>query len=244
MALFKPIEKILKQFLVRQFIISITCLALISCSTRETKNSLTKMKLTGPVQKVIEKYYGAREKFGEPEKTYFELMLEYEFDKNGNLIKLGRYDRFEKLEYREINKFDSRQRQIELSHYNSNGDLEYKNVFLHTDNGDTIETKTYDSFGKLTDRRAEVYSDESLRTEMIIYAEDKIQSKFKYEYDSAGELSRIKIYDNNGSLLEDKPPIKLAPGFGFDKFTDNDKHGNWLKAANSYRMCEREITYY
>lgn len=228
----------------RQFVISFTCLALISCSTSETKNSLTKMKLAGPVQKVIERYYGAREKFGEPEKTYFELMLEYEFDKNGNLMKLSRYDRFEKLEYREISKFDDKQRQIELSHYNSNGDLEYKNVFSYGDNGRVVDTRTYDSFGKLTRTQTETYSIEGLRTELVIYDSDKIQVKYKYDYDSAGEISRIKSYDGNGALLEDKPPIKLAPGFGFERFTDNDKYDNWLRASNSYRMCEREINYY
>lgn len=227
-----------------KFLISITCLVIISCSTRENKNSLTKLKLAGPVEKVTEKFYGATEKFGEPEKTYFESMREYEFDKNGNLIKLSRYDRFEKLEYREISQFDSRQRQIELSHYNSYGDLEYKNIFLYSENGETVDTRTYDSFGKLTDRRVEVFSDESLTIEKIIYVEDKIYRKYKYEYDSAGELSRVKTYDNKDSMLEDKPPIKFISSFGFHKFTDNDKHGNWLKAANSYRICEREITYY
>ena len=211
-------------------LIAFSLIILTSCNENPTKNSLTKMTLTGKVKAVNETFYQAEERFGEAIERSPLRSRTYEFDLQGNLVKDSRFDWGGNLERVEVHKYDEHGNDIDFSMYNAEGNLLFKEICQYDANGNCVVATRFN--------------------------EDKIMfERTEHTYDESNQLILIKEFNAQDSLVFEGPQRKIPRAIGFEDYAPvygdfkYDDRGNWVRSVISIQqkvreIAHRNITYY
>lgn len=130
-------------------------------------------------------------KFDENLETEEETTIKNEYDKNGSLVRITKYDENDTLFYEAVYEYDKNGSLIHSIEYNiTNQYMDETDVTLHK------ETRTTES-----EYKYEYDKDGNLIRKIQLDENGKVFADFNYIYDKDGNLTHHTEYNNNGELI-------------------------------------------
>ena len=210
------------KFLLLLLVTGMQAVAQIGSNTRESKNNLKEMNLYGKVKtfkitpyKLVD-YFGKITKGEKQEFWRGDVVIV--FDEKGYKAENNTYNKVGQLSQKVIYKYDDKGKRLSRDLYNSYGKLQMKFLYVYDNKGSKTAYNSYSPTGELNDSYLYKNDDKGRMLEEIWIKKDKsFGSKYTYEYDKLGKLSRMcqytisenqvdnctsYKYDNNGRIAE------------------------------------------
>ena len=176
------------KFLLLLLVTGMQAVAQIGSNTRESKNNLKEMNLYGKVKtfkitpyKLVD-YFGKITKGEKQEFWRGDVVIV--FDEKGYKAENNTYNKVGQLSQKVIYKYDDKGKRLSRDLYNSYGKLQMKFLYVYDNKGDKNDDK-----GRMLE-------------EIWIKKDKSFGSKYTYEYDKLGKLSRMCQYTISESQVD------------------------------------------
>lgn len=177
-------------------------ISLVSCENKkELNNDLKEFNIYGNVKQIKNKYYGAKESFGEIEKGKFNGVLIKIFNYEGNQIKEKNYNTDGSVNVKIIFKYNNKGLKTEERPYGKDGTpYNYFNYSYNNVNQIISETLFHISKKTIIHKDSFEYDKKGNLITETSYNSKKMQAVSRYKYDGLSRKIEYNYYGINGLL--------------------------------------------
>jgi hypothetical protein len=194
-------------------------------SISQVRTDLFRQNLKGKVHKEIISDYTPVNGSEKTKEEHFSGKLFFEFDEQGYLIRMNKFNNKNELTINRIFKTDENGKRLASFDYDNDDRLMFIDSFRYDSNGNRILDIMYNL-------------DYTLRMKMMTTYDNSGAITAFFEYDSRGKLIegyKFKV-DNNGQRIESRyiQPDSTEGGTNVYKYSHFDRLGNWSKCVTFF----------
>ena len=221
-------------------------------SQRENKSHLTDMQLLGKVKTFKITPYKLVDYFGKVTKgekqDFWRGDAVIVFDEQGFKKENNTYNKLGQLNQKVIYKYDDKGKRTSRDLYNSYGKLQMKFLYVYDNKGFKTAYNSYSPTGELNDSYLYKNDIKGRMIEEIWIKKDKsFGSKYTYEYDKLGKLSKMCQYTNSENQVDNCTTYnydKLGRISEMEIFGSNNAPTRRTVITYDDKGNEKEIKYY
>lgn len=221
-------------------------------SQRENKSHLTDMQLLGKVKTFKITPYKLVDYFGKVTKgekqDFWRGDAVIVFDEQGFKKENNTYNKLGQLNQKVIYKYDDKGKRISRDLYNSYGKLQMKFLYVYDNKGFKTAYNSYSPTGELNDSYLYKNDIKGRMIEEIWIKKDKsFGSKYTYEYNNLGKLSKMCQYTNSENQVDNCTTYKydkLGRISEMEIFGSNNAPTRRTVITYDDKGNEKEIKYY
>ena len=199
----------------------------------QVKSDLYRHNLKEKVHTVLESEYNPVNNSGKTKEKNLQRKVFYEYDEQGNLIRLNQYDSKAVLFSYHTFLRDESGKRIATLHYNTGNVLVSIDSFKYDLNGNRTQDISYNIDHTRRGRLLSIYDGNGVITASFAYdGNGKLKSGYKFKLDSSGRRLGSEYINEDRAVV----------GTYVYKYSDFDRHGNWQKCVSFYNGSISVIT--